>query len=335
MASSSNSSGTDVGSTQRPPGASRRIRVTARICQIAIGVVFLVAGGAKVWNPILFYWESLPFIQGVLRLGPNVAPAVSRIALLMGVVECGLGLALVMSWKPKATLRFGVILMALFLLLTVSAWAQGFDAKCGCFGTLLERGPGEATAENTIMLAMLLFALVKRDALPSASDRLARRAVTGGVLLALLVAGVRFFPEMGRLEGSDLQVGLRLESLEVSGTNVDLHRGAYLVQLFSPTCKHCKEKVKDVNRLSTMPGAPQVVALSPFETNSSEIKRFVNRWRPNYKIATISYADFARLVHGHGFPRMAYVRNGEILAVWEANQFPTRAQIKRLFQSSS
>ena len=90
-----------------------------------------------------------------------------------------------------------------------------------------------------------------------------------------------------------------------------------------------------MNRLSTMPGAPQVVALSPFETNSSEIKRFVNRWRPNYKIATISYADFARLVHGHGFPRMAYVRNGEILAVWEANQFPTRAQIKRLFQSSS
>ena len=320
--------------TQR--GKSRRVRVAARICQIVIGIVFLVAGGAKVWSPIIFYWESMPFIQGVLRLGPSISPVVSRVALFMGVIECGLGFALVMNWRPKWSLRFGVALMAFFLFLTVSAWSRGLlDANCGCFGTLVQRGPAEATTENGIMLAMLLFALVKRGSVFTAPEGLARRIVTGGVLVALVVTGARFFPEMGRLEGGDLQVGLELESLEVSGSDVDIYRGAYLVQLFSPTCKHCRERVGDMNRLSKIPGVPQVVALSPFETHSTEIREFVKRLQPRYKIATISLTDFARLVSGHAFPRMAYVKDGEILAVWEANQFPTMQQIKRFFQSSS
>ncbi len=77
------------------------------------------------------------------------------------------------------------------------------------------------------------------------------------------------------------------------------------------------------------------VPISNLETHSLEIRQFVEKLQPRYKIAQISFTDFARLVHGHGFPRMAYVRNGEILAVWEANQFPTRSQIKPFFQSSS
>jgi len=314
---------------------SRRVLVAARICQILIGIVFLVAGAAKSWNPVIFYWEALPFVQGILTLGPSIGPAVSRAALLMSVIEFGLGLALVMNWRPRWTLRIGVALMAFFLFLTVSAWSKGFDARCGCFGTLLQRGPGEATIENTVMLAMLLLALFKQGSVFTTPEGLARRIVTGGLLVALTVAGARFFPEMGRLEAGDLQVGLQLESLEVSGTDVDIYRGAYLVQLFSPTCKHCKEKVPEMNRLSAIPGVPQVVALSPFETHSTEIRHFVKQLQPRYKIAQISFTDFARLVHGHGFPRMAYVRNGEILAVWETNQFPTRSQIKQFFQSSS
>ena len=35
----------------------------ARIGQIAMGVVYLVAGAIKIWEPVLFYWELIPYMQ--------------------------------------------------------------------------------------------------------------------------------------------------------------------------------------------------------------------------------------------------------------------------------
>ena len=40
----------------------------ARIGQVIIGLVYLAAGAIKVWEPVLFYWESIPYTQ-ILGIG--------------------------------------------------------------------------------------------------------------------------------------------------------------------------------------------------------------------------------------------------------------------------
>ena len=40
----------------------------ARSGQIIIGLIYLVAGAIKVWEPVLFYWESIPYTQ-ILGIG--------------------------------------------------------------------------------------------------------------------------------------------------------------------------------------------------------------------------------------------------------------------------
>ena len=39
--------------------------------------------------------------------------------------------------------------------LALRAWTRGWDASCGCFGTLLERGAREAVVEDLVMLGLL------------------------------------------------------------------------------------------------------------------------------------------------------------------------------------
>ena len=39
------------------------ISKAARVGQMIIGVVYIVAGALKTWEPVLFYWEAIPYAQ--------------------------------------------------------------------------------------------------------------------------------------------------------------------------------------------------------------------------------------------------------------------------------
>jgi hypothetical protein len=54
----------------------------------------------------------------------------------------------------------------------------------------------------------------------------------------------------------------------------------------------------------------------------------VQRAQPRYPIASISKADSLRLAWGHGYPRLAHVRDGVVQRVWEYNTLPTLAQLQ-------
>ena len=73
----------------------------ARGAELLMGLVFLVAGAVKVWEPALFYWEAVPYTY-VLELGDDLAPVAGRIALLLGPFEMCIGLALMLHWLPKS-----------------------------------------------------------------------------------------------------------------------------------------------------------------------------------------------------------------------------------------
>jgi len=301
------------------------MKKAARVSQIIMGLILLLSGLVKVWEPILFYWEAIPYTQ-LLGL-KDYWQVVAQVALLLGPFECGLGLALLANWRPRLIFPIAVVLMVFFLGLVTAAWKAGATDDCGCFGALVERSPGEAAVEDSIMLVLLLFAWwgVRRRA----SWRRAGRLVAGGTVLMLAVGCLRFIPEMDRIEGSDLRPGVRLTGVNPEGLEVDLMKGEYLLELMSPRCGRCAQSVPKMNELVDSGDLPTVIALTSFAQDSDALAEFKERLQPRFVIGTISKTDFFRLTWKHGYPRMAYVRDGAVQKVWEFNEIPDAEKLLR------
>lgn len=299
--------------------------------RVLMGALLIVAGTAKAFQPVLFYWEATSYLD-LLEVGREAWPHLARAALAFAPLEVLVGLALALGWRLRLVFPVAVLLMVLFIVLTGLAWLQDAEMDCGCFGTLAKRSPGEALVEDGVMLALLLFAWRwgrRRWAVGAWPH--APRVVGVGGLLALGLLVLRFAPESERIASSDLQPGVRLTGLELdSSTPVDLNRGAYLVELFSPRCAHCKSAVPKLNEWADTPGIPPIVALSEFSQDSPHMATFVQQMRPRYAIASISTADWMRLTWRHGFPRLAYVEDGVIRRVWERAEMPSAAQLQGL-----
>jgi hypothetical protein len=306
--------------------AMQGLERAARWAQMLMGSVLLLSGLIKVWEPVLFYWEVVPYTQ-LLGIGQNMFGMAqpwqlfSGLALLLAPFECALGVALLANWRPRWTMPVAVTLMAFFIGLMVLAWRTGATDECGCFGALVDRSPGEAAAEDVAMLALLLFGWWGVRRRPG--WRRGGALILAGTALALVVGTARFVPAAPRLAGSDLLPGVRLTGLKVAGLPADLHHGAYLVELFSPRCGRCLQSAPQVAALAQTPGLPTVVALSSAATDGAEMQQFVAKSGVQYPIGKISRTDFFRLTWGHGYPRLAYIRDGVVRHVWEHDQFPT------------
>ena len=325
------------------------ISKAARVGQMIIGVVYIVAGAVKVWEPVLFYWEAIPYAQLLGVVEWETASAVAKAALVLGPIEFFLGWALLLNWQPRLCLPVATVLMAAFTALTAKAWHMGASIDCGCFGALVERGPGEAAIEDGAMVAVLLFAWwgMRRsaNAAPVTGQPnwwgaggapvwpLASRMVLGTLVVGLVVGGVRFFPELERIAQSDLKSGVRLSGLALKGVDVDLMEGEYLIELFSPTCVHCKNAVPKMNVIAQDPQLPRLIALTSFAQDAPQVIDFKKQLQPRFDIATISLTDFRRLTFGHGFPRLAYISDGVVQQVWESNYMPTQARLRKIMGS--
>ena len=322
------------------------ISKAARVGQMIIGVVYIVAGAMKTWEPVLFYWEAIPYAQLLGVTEWESMSAVAKAAIPLGPIEFVLGWALLLNWQPRLCLPVATVLMAAFTALTAKAWHMGASIDCGCFGALVERGPREATIEDGAMLAVLLFAWwgMRRtaNAVPVAGRPnwwgtggapvwpLASRMVLGVFVVGLAVGGMRFFPELDRIAQSDLKSGVRLSGLALKGVDVDLMQGEYLIELFSPTCGHCKNAVPKMNVLAQDPQLPRLIALTSFAQDAPQVIDFKKQLQPRFDIATISVTDFRRLTFGHGYPRLAYIADGVVQQVWESNYMPTQARLRKI-----
>ena len=325
------------------------ISKAARVGQMIIGVVYLVAGAVKVWEPVLFYWEAIPYAQILGVTEWETASAVAKAAIVLGPIEFFLGWALLLNWQPRLCLPVATVLMAAFTALTAKAWHMGASIDCGCFGALVERGPGEAAIEDGVMVVVLLFAWwgMRRSANAApVVDRpnwwgaggapvwpLTSRMVLGSLVVGLVVGGLRFFPELERTVQSDLKSGVRLSGLALKGVDVDLMEGEYLIELFSPTCVHCKNAVPKMNVIAQDPQLPRLIALTSFAQDAPQVIDFKKQLQPRFDIATISQTDFRRLTFGHGFPRLAYIADGVVQQVWESNYMPTQARLRKIMGS--
>jgi len=320
-------------STTKPgtvkPGAPAIVTAVAPYARLAMGVIFLIAGAAKAWDPIQFFWEIISYAE-LMGIGREAWDRIASGGLLIAPLECAVGLALLSNWRPRLIMPVATLLMSVFTALTIYAWQSNANLNCGCFGSLAERSPGEAAVEDCVMLALLLVAWRwGTSRLPVACSK-AFRVVAIGTLISVLVTGFQYYPEMDRLRSSDLKVGMRLRGLSLKGSTVDLMEGEYLIEFFSPGCGHCRNAVPKLNRWSQIPELPPIVGLSVYSEDTPTMRKFRETTHPTYQLATISTSDFRRLTIGHGYPRLAHIRDGVIENVWERDNTPTTGQLRKL-----
>lgn len=112
------------------------------ILAAGLGALFVYAGAVKIPDPGVM----LADIEGYRLLPYQVAWAV---ALVLPPLEiaCGAGLW-ISSWRRASALVLGV-LMVVFTVALLSAWARGLDIHCGCFGAA-----DEETASNLPLLVI-------------------------------------------------------------------------------------------------------------------------------------------------------------------------------------
>ncbi|MEE3232668.1 MAG: MauE/DoxX family redox-associated membrane protein [Candidatus Latescibacterota bacterium] len=308
----------------------------ARISQVIVGIVYLVAGTIKVWHPVLFYWEAVPFTQ-LLGFDRESFQVVAKGAMLLAPFEVGLGVALIFGWYHRYALPLAILLMAFFTGLLVYAWHIGASVDCGCFGALVERGPGEAAIEDSILLAMLIFSMwvLRSDKqIPWTFRKQKQAQLQFGVLaVAIFICLFRFLPDRERLEIGDLTAGVRLIGLNLVGVDANLQEGQYIIELFSPICGHCIDAVPKLNTLAQDSQVPRVIALTNFKQDSDQLVEFRNRFSPSFEIATISLTDFYRLTYAHGYPRLAYLNEGIVQSVWERDFMPNVSRLREIIQT--
>jgi hypothetical protein len=299
----------------------------ARICEIVIGMVFLVGAVMKAVNIPGF---AIGIRQYQIIFDPQ---ALQWLAIVTVVVEAALGVALLVGWRLRGlTHAVGIAMLVLFSGMIAYAWAAHGLEDCHCFGDYVPMGPGASLLKNAVMIAMLLLPWVvyarRRTPLPwSLRGGLAKAAAV--VASVVVVAGAAGYgnPELTLTKHDKTDAaGARphgapagpFAALTVSDEwqTHELSEGTYLAAVMNATCDHCKASVEPLNLLMEQPGMPQVVAL--MDGKDATLAQFRAETAPLFPTQLVPTMKWLELLgDAPAPPRYVLIQDGAVLAHWD------------------
>jgi uncharacterized membrane protein YphA (DoxX/SURF4 family) len=295
---------------------------------LILGAVLLLSGGLKALDLNLF-------VRQMQSYGLLIHPQLTAlIAWAITALECFLGAALLLDYRPRLVLNLTLFLLVAFTLLTLYAAAQGSVEDCGCFGALFKRTPLEAAVEDGVFL--ILCVVARRGMRASASKGAWLRAlITCGLTLTGIVLPFFSGVPSALLTARPAQGGTIWAELQVQGPDVrDLGQSTYLVVLMSAGCRHCQEAVPEVAMLmDTLQTQPlSVVALA--QDSDEDLQAFTAEWAPPYPIGRIDGEAFWNLLEDAELPRFILVKAGRTLRIWDEG-VPTAEEVIAALGSGS
>jgi len=127
-----------------------------RIAGIAIGLVFVIAGLAKIGDTETFAAQVHNF-----RLTPIVLE--NLVAMVLPWIELVAGTALILGTRSRAAAWICAVLMVVFTIAVGQAAARGLDFECGCFGKADSSTVGlRKLFENAGLTVVALIATLRR-----------------------------------------------------------------------------------------------------------------------------------------------------------------------------
>jgi uncharacterized membrane protein YphA (DoxX/SURF4 family) len=133
------------------------MKILVQIIRIIVGALFIFSGFVKLVDPVgsQYKFEEY-FSEGVLNL-EFLIPYALPFAIFLVVSEIILGVALLVGWKAKFTVRSLLLMILVFLFLT---WYSAYYNKvtdCGCFGDAIKLKPWETFTKDIILTILILF----------------------------------------------------------------------------------------------------------------------------------------------------------------------------------
>jgi uncharacterized membrane protein YphA (DoxX/SURF4 family) len=127
------------------------IELLVLLLRVALGLVFVVAGGLKIGHFDVFASQIAGF-----QILPR--PFVAPLALLMPFIEVLVGGYLIVGLFTRATAGVAALLLAVFDGAIASAVVRGISTSCGCFGPSDQTTTSWAeVARDAALVAVALF----------------------------------------------------------------------------------------------------------------------------------------------------------------------------------
>ncbi|MFM8392325.1 MAG: MauE/DoxX family redox-associated membrane protein [Acidobacteriota bacterium] len=304
--------------------------LTARMIEVVIGLVFLIAGALKAWEPLDFMRQI-----GDYQILTASLP-IKLVAWVMIVVEIALGTALLIGYRRRWTLPLAAVLLFGFLITLGWAWYSGSTADCGCFGSWVKRTPAEAFAEDLAMLfATALAWWLQR---PETAPLSRWRAAT--VLLSILTGlSVTVYASNSARQSEDPLQRMRAATSQpnlfagvvVEDLSLRIDEGERVVALIDTGCEHCQASVPELNRLHRELAALQIPLITLCSNSPDDITKFRDKFNAEFPMGRISYDNFRHLFERGKPPRLLVVEGGGLRKIFDGVVPPTN-EIEAIFK---
>jgi hypothetical protein len=280
-----------------------------RLLAGALGIIFLASALSKATDFPLFVRQMRAY--GII----SNHILLNTFAWALITLEFGLGIGLLIHYRPRRMLTLTAALFLLFLGATSWASLNGAAKECGCFGAWLKRTPQEATFENLILLAASVIARLGYSHVQVHVSRIKTCTLASAFVIGTLLPLVFGFSFQHVGESRPMDMGPDVGQLEIEGVKgIDLQNTPYLLAIMDLDCGHCLELVEGLNALAKEPEIPALIGLCINDENRR--KRFMEEFEPAFPIGRIGENDFWRLLADADLPRVLYVRNGRIQKAW-------------------
>jgi uncharacterized membrane protein YphA (DoxX/SURF4 family) len=136
------------------------MKVIAQISRVLVGVLFIISGFIKANDPLGFSYKLGEYFD-VFHM-PWLKPAALILAIVICAIEIGLGVALLLGAKMRATSWSLLVMIVFFTWLTFYSWYFNKVTDCGCFGDALHLKPFQSFMKDIVLLVLILFIFIKR-----------------------------------------------------------------------------------------------------------------------------------------------------------------------------
>lgn len=286
------------------------LSVPAYLGPLLVGAVLAFAGLAKALEPEHFvrHLKNLRLLSEAL-----LQPA----ALMMIVLQAGLGLALLLRLWPAVVLPAAMVLLLALGALGYWSTATGRTADCGCYNGLLTFSPLQSLLLDAGYTALLGFSWWW--GIPAAEPGGWRSAA---VLLVALGSGglafglLRYSARHGRpfFELSPMRAGRRWRPGWLpAGASLPAGDREALIVFLGANCSHCMKWIKILNTVHALPNLPAVHGVVSIPEHGLEDYRA--RAGVRFPVVAVSPWAAARLSRSIT-PTAVIVQNGIIREKW-------------------
>jgi len=142
----------------------------ARIARFLVGGVFVFSGLIKLNDPVgtqIKFEEYFEVFAQDVPLLHDFFLALVPFTLVMSVLFCAaeiiLGVALLVSYKPKLTTWLLLLLVTFFTFLTFYSAYYDRVTDCGCFGDAIKLKPWTSFTKDIVLMVLILFIIGHRN----------------------------------------------------------------------------------------------------------------------------------------------------------------------------